>query len=136
MRFSESFQSTVEQLRDSAHVRTVYGDPVERDDRTVVPIARVAYGFGGGVGEDDRDGGVGGGFGGGVVATPVGALEIADGETRFVHYDANRNIARGLVAGAALGVVAAGLFAARLVAHDDQQNEDVADEPIRVRIDG
>ncbi|WP_267642697.1 GerW family sporulation protein [Haloarchaeobius amylolyticus] len=114
MNFSETLQSTVESLRDSAHVRTVYGDPVEHGDRTVVPVARVAYGFGGGFGEGDgsEGSGSGGGYGGGVVTTPVGALEISDGETRFVRLDERRSLARGVVAGAIVGaLLAGGLFA-------------------------
>ncbi|WP_135853980.1 spore germination protein GerW family protein [Halorussus salinus] len=53
--------SLMEHLNGSANVRAVFGDPIERDDRTVVPVARVAFGFGGGFGEshgvesDDRD---------------------------------------------------------------------------------
>ncbi|MFB6154925.1 MAG: GerW family sporulation protein [Haloferacaceae archaeon] len=60
----ESLASVVESLRESASAETVYGDPIVTDDRTVVPVARVAYGFGGGFGtggpvSDERDGGAG-----------------------------------------------------------------------------
>ena len=43
--------SLLEKLDESANVRAVFGDPIERDDRTVVPVARIAFGFGGGFGE-------------------------------------------------------------------------------------
>ncbi|MFC4549839.1 MULTISPECIES: GerW family sporulation protein [Halorussus] len=109
----------VERLQHSANVRNVYGDPIERGDRTVVPVARVTYGFGGGFGRgpdeersrrtrtsatESESVGEGGGIGGGASATPVGALEITDGETRFVRFDRGRTF--GLLAAAfAAGVL-------------------------------
>ncbi|WP_232686729.1 spore germination protein GerW family protein [Halobacterium zhouii] len=94
---SSTFSSIVERLADAGHVDSVYGEPIERGDRTVIPVARVAWGFGGGGGESEREdetaegeereqGGSGYGVGGGVSATPVGALELADDDTRFVRY--------------------------------------------------
>lgn len=53
--FSAEMATVTERLQDSANARTVFGDPVERDGRTVIPVARVAYGFGGGFG--DQQGG-------------------------------------------------------------------------------
>jgi uncharacterized spore protein YtfJ len=51
----------------TASVRLVYRDPVERDGTTVVPVARVRFGFGGGggqkPGEAPQQGGGGGGGG-------------------------------------------------------------------------
>ncbi|WP_232703235.1 GerW family sporulation protein [Halobacterium wangiae] len=87
----------VDRLADAGDVGTVYGDPVEREDRTVIPVARVAWGFGGGAGtsaaeegDDEEAGEAGGdegyGMGGGVRASPVGALEIGEEGTRFVRY--------------------------------------------------
>ena len=64
--------------RDAINVRRVYGDPVERDGVTVVPAALVIGGTGGG-GDSDGDGG--GGLG--LIARPVGAWEIRDGEVRW-----------------------------------------------------
>lgn len=82
-------ESIIERLRRSANVRSVFGDPIERGDRTVVPVARVGYVFGGGYGRGESSdgtgaGGQGGGGGGGAAARPVGALEITDEGTRFV----------------------------------------------------
>jgi uncharacterized spore protein YtfJ len=122
----------VDRLRDRAGVETVFGDPIEREGRTIVPVARVSYGFGGGWGsgggEVDPDGegegeadhkaeaadldfefeagfGEGGGFGGGLSATPVGALEITDGGTRFVRFADRRRTAVALLAGIAVGLI-------------------------------
>ncbi|WP_135825168.1 GerW family sporulation protein [Halorussus ruber] len=104
-------ESIVERLQHSATVRSVFGDPIERGDRTVVPVARVAFGFGGGYGsggeEKSETSGQGGGGGGGASATPVGALEITDEDTRFVRFDERRRslglLVVGLVAGMLLG---------------------------------
>ena len=45
--------STVERVAErlgSADARTIYGDPVERNGTTVIPVAKVRFGFGGGAG--------------------------------------------------------------------------------------
>jgi len=90
----ESFRGIIEAVRDHAGVETAFGEPIEREGRTVVPVARVAYGFGGGFGEGDEvtddeegtveSGGSGGGGGGGAVTRPLGVIEVTDHETRFV----------------------------------------------------
>jgi uncharacterized spore protein YtfJ len=125
-----SMTATFRGLRESASVDRVFGEPIERGEQTVVPVARVAYGFGGGVGSasgagdvasDEMDaeergdvrgrggdvrgrGGEGGGVGGGMVAQPLGALEIADGDTRFVRFAGSKRRALVVgVLGAALG---------------------------------
>ncbi|MFC3477715.1 spore germination protein GerW family protein [Halobacterium litoreum] len=95
--------SVVERLAEAGGVGSVYGDPVERDDRTVIPVARVAWGFGGGGGsgpadaeredgEGDEPAGEGYGMGGGVSASPAGALEITDDGTRFVRYESRKRL--------------------------------------------
>jgi hypothetical protein len=78
----------VERVGGRASVKAVFGDPIERGDLTVVPVARVRWGFGGGGGSSDSErglgpgAGAGGGGGGGVVVDPIGYLEIRpDGAT-------------------------------------------------------
>ncbi len=96
-----------ERVGGKASVRAVFGDPIERDGITVIPVARVRWGFGGGAGNgpvpvgpgrpggspfsesatSDAEGartpmGSGSGGGGGATADPVGYLEIGpDGAT-------------------------------------------------------
>lgn len=81
-----------ERVGGKASVRAVFGDPVERDGVTVIPVAKVRWGFGGGSGsgpvpvgpgspggvesESGTVGGSGSGGGGGVTADPIGYLEI------------------------------------------------------------
>jgi uncharacterized spore protein YtfJ len=71
----------------------VYAEPVERDGVTVIPAARVFGGGGGGNGEDER-GQRGEGAGLGLVAQPVGAFVIKDGEVWWQPaVDVNRLVA-------------------------------------------
>jgi uncharacterized spore protein YtfJ len=117
-------EAIVERLTRSANARSVFGDPIERGDRTVVPVARVGYGFGGGYGrsgstdesaaDEQGEGGAGqggeggagqgGGGGGGSLARPVGALEITDERTRFVRFGGRTRSLALLLVGFALGV--------------------------------
>jgi uncharacterized spore protein YtfJ len=95
------FVPIAELLERTLIIRHVYGDPVQHDATTVVPIAKVAYGFGAGGGRGPgrvRRGALdlssasdehptdaqGMGGGGGVRMTPVGALEIGPQGTRFI----------------------------------------------------
>ncbi len=76
----------IERLADRiarhANAATVYGEPVERSGVTVIPVAKVRYGFGGGSGEGENNQ-EGSGGGGGMMAAPVGFIEIRDGDTTF-----------------------------------------------------
>ena len=69
-----------------AGVRAIFGEPVERDGVTVIPVGRVRWGFGGG-GGGVRGGhiadGEGSGGGGGAMVAPVGYIEISGGTARF-----------------------------------------------------
>jgi uncharacterized spore protein YtfJ len=97
------FGPIAELLERSLSIRHVYGEPVQHGDTTVIPVAKVAYGFGAGGGqgpgrgrthvaddntsqEESRTDARGSGGGGGVRMTPVGALEIGPLGTRFVHF--------------------------------------------------
>ena len=81
----------VERLADRigarADIKAVSGEPIERNGLTVVPVARVRWGFGGGDGSgEDAEGrtiGSGSGGGGGLAAEPIGYLEIGPDGTAF-----------------------------------------------------
>ena len=74
-------ENLADRIGKRAGAATVFGEPVERDEVTVIPVARAGWGFGGGSGRAPEGGGEGGG--GGVVAWPVGYIEIRGAETRF-----------------------------------------------------
>ena len=72
----------IDRVTLSANARMIYGEPVERDGATVIPVGKVRWGLGGGEG-GDVEGNGGGGGGGGVGVSPVGYIEIKNGTTRF-----------------------------------------------------
>jgi len=81
----------LERIKASARVEVVYGEPRTIGEKTIIPVAVVAYGFGagagagtGGAGDSAKAGGGGGGGGGGVRVQPVGVLEVTAEETRLV----------------------------------------------------
>ena len=97
-----------ERVGGKASVRAVFGEPIERDGLTVIPVAKVRWGFGGGSGtgpiavgpgrpgasgsSDPADAdaagsnlgtGSGMGAGGGATADPIGWLEIGPAGATF-----------------------------------------------------
>ena len=77
-----------EKLGAVARAATVFGEPVERDGITVIPVAKALWGFGGGAGHGYEEGsggkqGDGAGGGGGVRVTPVGFIEIKESAANF-----------------------------------------------------
>ena len=64
----------------SVGVRTAYGDPIQVEGVTLVPVALVQYGFGGGD-AGESDGGAGGGGGG--LSIPIGAYVKSGNTVRF-----------------------------------------------------
>jgi uncharacterized spore protein YtfJ len=98
-----------DRLQAGASVRNVYGDPVELHGRTVIPVARIGYGFGaggrasGGKGGGSEPGASGGGAG--LSARPVGVLEIAAGRTRFIPFVDPARLGMVLMAGVLIGLV-------------------------------
>ncbi len=90
-----------ERIGGHAHARMVYGEPVRHDGITVIPVAQVRWGFG-----------IGSGFrrapmrtgGGGVMASPVGYLEISGNRCRYVPIR-ERSARAGTVAGAVASLI-------------------------------
>jgi uncharacterized spore protein YtfJ len=97
------FGPIAELLERSLSIRHVYGEAVHHGEKTVIPVAAVAYGFGAGggsapgrarkhasdetpPGKDAPDDAQGAGGGGGVRMTPVGVLEIGPDGTRFIQF--------------------------------------------------
>jgi uncharacterized spore protein YtfJ len=70
-----------ERLGAAARAATIFGEPVERDGITVIPVAKARWGFGGGVGSRKDEDGAGGG--GGAQVTPVGFIELKNGTAEF-----------------------------------------------------
>src|SRR5712692_1412714 len=71
-----------EKMGAHAKASVVFGEPVERGGVTIVPVARARWGFGGGAGSRAGEGG-GSGGGGGMMVSPVGYIEMQEGQSRF-----------------------------------------------------
>lgn len=77
------------QLAESARsfgVKAVYGDSMDIEGTTVVPVALVSYGFGAGSASGSDADGEGGGGGGGGYTLPIGAYI---GDALGVRFQAN-----------------------------------------------
>jgi uncharacterized spore protein YtfJ len=82
----ELLERLAERLGARARVQAVFGEPIRQGERTVVPVARVRWGFGGGSGQSEASeagNASGSGGGGGVTADPIGYLEITNDEAEF-----------------------------------------------------
>ena len=92
----------------TANVKAVYGEPIAAQGKTVIPVAKVIYGYGGGAGTggvgSSGPRGEGGGGGGGARAIPGGVVEVSDQQTRFVPITDRRKLAGAVVMGIGLGM--------------------------------
>lgn len=103
----------LQSLKDSlvtANVKSVYGEPIAAQGKTVIPVAKIIFGYGagagtGGVGSGTR--GEGGGGGGGARAIPVGVVEVSDRQTRFVPIGDRRKLAGAVAMGIGMGLLLA-----------------------------
>jgi uncharacterized spore protein YtfJ len=104
---TELLQRIGETVGQKAQVATIFGDPVDREGVTVIPIGKARFGFGGGGGSGSREQheGSGGGGGGGVVVTPVGYIEVRDSSAQFRRITTSKDLA-GLAVAGSLAVLA------------------------------
>lgn len=82
--------------------RTIFGEPVERDGITVVPVASARFGLGGGSGSDPSKAQEGSGAGAAGTLTPAGYIELKDGASRFVPVVQPARMMLGMLAGIAV----------------------------------
>ncbi|MEK7248603.1 MAG: spore germination protein GerW family protein [Chloroflexota bacterium] len=109
----------LDRIRATARVELVYGEERKVGEKTIIPVAAIAYAFGGGAGagvdsgrngHSENGGSVGGGGGGGgsVRVQPVGVLEVTEDETRLVPIlDWTRIVTTAITGVAALLIVRA-----------------------------
>ncbi|HEX7153289.1 MAG TPA: spore germination protein GerW family protein [Thermoanaerobaculia bacterium] len=109
-----SDHSLLERIADviqvHANAKQVYGEPIERDGVTIIPVAKVQWGFGGG--SMGRTGAERGGGGGGVRTQPVGYIHLRNGEAQYRPIHEARDAAYLVAAGAA--GLAVGLLLSKL----------------------
>jgi uncharacterized spore protein YtfJ len=80
---AELLERVADKIGMHAGARAVFGEPVERDGVTVIPVAQVIIGTGAGSGTSADDEG-GSGAGGGAISRPLGYIEIGGGTARYV----------------------------------------------------
>ncbi|HEY3249054.1 MAG TPA: spore germination protein GerW family protein [bacterium] len=86
--FLEDLTKRFAEMQSKADVKTVVGEPIQVNGRTIIPIASVQYGFGMGGGqgpkaEEGKQAPAGGGGGGAARIEPVAFLEITDGAMKI-----------------------------------------------------
>jgi uncharacterized spore protein YtfJ len=105
---SDLLRSLAERLQGSATVRAVFGEPITAQGKTIIPVAKIGLGFGGGSGTSQegtaQEGAEGAGGGGGARATPIGVIEVTDTETRFVPVRQTQALLGGMAMGVLLGL--------------------------------
>jgi uncharacterized spore protein YtfJ len=118
MELQKFVDSVRNSLGESANVRRVFGDPIVVGDKTIIPVARIGYGFGAGGGSGRRkksgeqtEAGItdeGGGGGGGMGAVPIGVVEVTAERTRFIAFSSRRKLIAGIAIGIAVGKLLSG----------------------------
>ncbi len=82
MSAEDQIKTTVEELLKVLAIRNVIGEPIEIEDKTLIPVTKIGMGFGAGMGEgkgEKGEGGKGGGAGGGAGVDPVALIVILKG---------------------------------------------------------
>ncbi len=103
---SDTLNKITDRIQASASVKTIYGEPVPVEGKTLIPVAKVRYGFGAGSkGQTAEDPEEPSGAGGGVEITPMGVIEITAGETRYISLEGPRQIIKyALIAAVAIAI--------------------------------
>ena len=110
MNLQQILQVLGDRLQSSANVNTVYGSPIAAEGKTLIPVSRIAFGFGAGRGSNRSsrsEGGqeeLGAGVGGGVIAQPIGMVEVTTHHTRFISCNETRKVLGALLIGVGLGM--------------------------------
>jgi len=106
MKTKELMDSAVRHLNTSASMKTVYGEPVVIDGKTVIPVAKVGQGA-----TETVEGAEGG-----TTAQPIGVVEITSKETKFVSFGQTKKLSIVAAIGSGLGFVL-GLLLRRRTKH-------------------
>jgi uncharacterized spore protein YtfJ len=109
MSVPEVFQSFLGGFQQSASVKSVFGEPITAEGRTLIPVAKVGYGGGAGLGPREHDGQPIDqeaeqqrlGFGAG--AKPIGVVEVSAEGTRFIPIGIGKRILGAAAVGFVLG---------------------------------
>lgn len=100
----EFLKQLAEDLKRFARTETIFGDPIQIEGNTVIPVCKMSIGYGGGGGEGEGTDqkkaggkGVGGGGGGGVKIEPAALIIAKEGEISVVGIRAKGSKLEGLL---------------------------------------
>jgi uncharacterized spore protein YtfJ len=103
---------TIEKARETAQWRAAFGEPTVIEDKTLIPVSQVRYGFGLGFGQggpppeeggEAAPGGEGSGVGGAASSKPLGVIVVSPDGVRFQEVEDESKIALA-------GIFVGGLF--------------------------
>ncbi len=80
-------KTTTGEINNMISTKTIIGEHIKIDDRTIIPVTKVSFGFGSGGGEGKRkagDEGSGGGGGGGAIIEPVAFLVVTPDDVKLL----------------------------------------------------
>lgn len=86
MNFEESLKIITEEIASMISTKTVVGEHISIEGRTIIPVTKVSFGFGSGAGEGKGktgDLGSGGGGGGGACIQPIAFLVVSKDDVQL-----------------------------------------------------
>ncbi len=94
-------ETTMQKIREMVDVNTIIGDPIQTPDgTTIIPVSKVAFGFGSG-GSDiptkQPKQVFGGGGGAGVSIQPLAFLVVANGNVKLLQMTTSSNTANNVI---------------------------------------
>ncbi|MFC1607787.1 GerW family sporulation protein [Candidatus Latescibacterota bacterium] len=85
MDISQVVKVVMEQIKETVRSETVVGKPVQAEDSVIVPVSRVAFGFGVGGGENNETAKSGGtATAGGATIEPVAFVVVSKGKAQLL----------------------------------------------------
>ncbi|MBS3765897.1 sporulation protein [Candidatus Bipolaricaulota bacterium] len=95
MKVDEMIEQLADDLKSYASTSSIFGEPIELQGATVIPVSKMSVGYGGGGGEGEEgssgDKGGGGGAGGGVKIEPAALIIAKGGEVSVVSIKARES---------------------------------------------
>jgi len=95
MKVTEMIEQLAEDLKSYASTSSIFGEPMELNGATVIPVSKMSVGYGGGGGEGEEgssgDKGGGGGAGGGVKIEPAALIIANKGDVSVVSIKAKES---------------------------------------------
>jgi uncharacterized spore protein YtfJ len=102
MLVDDVIKTLLEEIKTVLGTETVIGKEIRIADKVVVPVVRIAFGFGAGGAQGEAPGqkkasGNAGGGGGGVLISPVGFLYVAEDKVQMLPVHGKKGIMEGLM---------------------------------------